>query len=132
MLELPSRCHLTVPDPMSNIARNMNLEPTIPPKSGQIMPRLPRISRDLDTAAGWLRELGAIYRCARRNQMPTEDASRLAFLCSAAGKLAKDVEQLRQLEAMGRQLDELQQRPPLTPYASYGADVIEQPEAQQP
>src|ERR1017187_7968638 len=103
---------------MTEAARNIELHEPVGPKSGQIMPRLPRISRNLNEPAGWLFEIAQIYRLARRGQLPTEDASRLAFLCSAAGKLAKDVEYLKYIAALGERFEKLQQLPP----AAYGSE----------
>jgi hypothetical protein len=94
----------------------MSLQAIAPRKGSQVMPRLPRIARNLHEPAGWLYELAAIYRLARRGQLQTEDASRLAFICSSAGKLAKDTEYLKYMAALGERFEKLQQLPP----AAYG------------
>jgi hypothetical protein len=103
---------------MTEAARNIELHEPVGRKSGQIMPRLLRISRNLNEPAGWLFELAQIYRLARRGQLATEDASRLAFICSSAGKLAKDTEYLRYIAALGERFEKLQQMPP----AAYGSE----------
>ena len=103
---------------MAELSRNIELHEPVGRKSGQIMPRLPRISRNLNEPAGWLFELAQIYRLARRGQLATEDASRLAFICSSAGKLAKDTEYLRYIAALGERFEKLQQMPP----AAYGSE----------
>lgn len=68
--------------------------------------RMPRISRDLTKAGSWLRELGSIYRLARRGVLEPETASRLAFICSNAGKLASSLEELDKLEDIRKQLEQ--------------------------
>jgi len=100
------------------------------------MPALPRISRDLDKASGWLTELASIYRSARRGQLATDDASRLAYLCSQAGRLAKDVQELKELAQIRDDLQSEPQHVPQIDYTSSDADaatsvsVIEDIEAQ--
>ena len=98
-----------MPELMSASEKIMSLQATPTPKAA-LMSRPPRISRNLDEVAGWLAELASLYRAARRNQLDTQDASRLGYLCGVAAKLARDLEELRQLEKMGKDFAELQQR----------------------
>ncbi len=69
--------------------------------------KLARVCRDLNSAAGWLKELSSIYRSARRGQLDSSEASRLAYIASVASKLARDLEELRHVETLQRQLAEL-------------------------
>src|SRR5579862_4704161 len=89
---------------MTNISSNGAVQhhPTV----GVLM-KAPRISRDLGSAEGWLREMAGLYRQARRGQLSETSACRLAYLCSVAARLAKDVEELRQAEAIRAQLERL-------------------------
>jgi hypothetical protein len=89
---------------MSEATSITKLDQSPTPKSGQVVPPLPRISRNLDEVAGWLTELAALYRAARRGQIPTEQATRLGYLCGVAAKLAKDLEELKRAEAIHAQL----------------------------
>jgi hypothetical protein len=117
-------------------AKIMSLPQSLSPTNGQLMPALPRISRDLDKASGWLTELASIYRSARRGQLATDDASRLAYLCSQAGRLAKDVQELKELAQIRDDLQSEPQHVPQIDYTSSDADaatsvsVIEDIEAQ--
>jgi hypothetical protein len=71
----------------------------------------PRINRHLDTAAGWLMELGSLYRQARRGQLLTSEACRLAYIAGAAAKLAQSMDELKAAEAIREQLTRLNHRP---------------------
>ena len=108
---------------MSASEKIMSLQATPTPKSA-LMPRPPRISRNLHEVSGWLAELASLYRAARRNQLDTQDASRLGYLCGVAAKLARDLEELRQLEKMGKDFEELRQRAALPNYSGdYGTSA---------
>jgi len=108
---------LSEPSSMTEAATNMRLPATVPPEKGQLLSTLPRIARNLDEPAGWLSELASLYRSARRGQLDTQDASRLAYLCAVAGKLARDVEQLRQVKDMMAILQQPQQGQPTLDYS---------------
>ena len=103
---------------MSANAKIMDLHAKEPRQVTQVLPKLPRIARNLHEPAGWLSELAQIYRLARRGQLATEDASRLAFICSQAGRLAKDTEYLKYIAALGERFEELQARGVLPVYAT--------------
>jgi len=106
---------------MSANAKNIALRESPPPKAAQIMPKLPRIARNLHEPAGWLHELSQIYRCARRQQLSTDDASRLAFICSQAGKLAKDTEYLRYIASLEKRLEDMGLQPAIQHLDDYGS-----------
>ena len=72
----------------------------------------PRVSRHLNTAAGWLHEMGKLYREARRRQLDSQEASRLAWICAQAAKLATEVENLREIEMLREQLAAIQAQSP--------------------
>src|ERR1019366_8285153 len=95
---------------MSANAKIMDLHAKEPRQVTQVLPKLPRIARNLHERAGWLFELAQIYRLAGQGQLATEDASRLAFICSQAGRLAKDTEYLKYIAALGERFEELQAR----------------------
>jgi hypothetical protein len=76
------------------------------------IPEPPRVSRHLNTAAGWLHEMGKLYREARRRQLDSSEASRLAWICAQAAKLATEVENLREIEKLREQLAALQAQAP--------------------
>jgi hypothetical protein len=94
---------------MARRARIKDLQPREPVTlDGNARLRLPRIARDLDQPRGWLHELAQLYRLARRNQMSVDDASRLAFLCAQAGKLAASVAELKYMASIEQQLKALE------------------------
>ena len=99
---------------MAEVAENIALRNTPTPRSGQLMPSMPRIARNLDEPAGWLAELAALYRGARRRQIDAGDASRLAYLCGVAAKLAKDIEELKQIDSIRRRLEQIEGQPSLS------------------
>jgi hypothetical protein len=73
----------------------------VPQQSSGVPVQLPvRVTRRLDTAEAWLRELATLYRDARRGRLHTDDASRLAYIAGVAAKLAKDVQELQQNDAL--------------------------------
>jgi len=83
------------------------------PKGGPRLPlaaiaKPPRISRQLNTAAGWLEEMSKVYREARRRQLDSQEAARLGWLCSNAAKLATAVDELRQIEKLTAELARVQ------------------------
>jgi len=107
---------------MSANAKNIALRESPPPKAAQIMPKLPRIARNLHEPAGWLHELSQIYRCARRQHLSTDDASRLAFICSSAGKLAKDTQYLKYVASLEERLKAMGLQSAIQHFDDYSAD----------
>jgi len=93
-------------------AKEKKNAPRPPAAAGVVMPpiRLTRVCRDLNSAQGWLRELSSIYRNAKRGLLDSAEASRLAYICSVASKLARDLEELKHVETLQAQLRELQGR----------------------
>ena len=71
-------------------------------------PRRGRIRAPLTTSAGILHELSRVYRAARRGELPTSEASRLAFVLGTMAKIVESVvfeERLDRLERMnGREI----------------------------
>ena len=83
----------------SKVVSALGLDPTVMPVAapGTLLPRPPRVVRDLNTASGWLKELASIYRSARRGQLDSSEASRLAYIAGVASKIARDVQELREI-----------------------------------
>jgi hypothetical protein len=75
--------------------------------------RPPRIARNLNQAQGWLKELGNIYREMRRGQLASTCGTRLAYVASVGARLAKDLEDLKEAEAIRAQLERLGHAPPV-------------------
>lgn len=75
--------------------------------------RPPRVTRNLSTPEAWLVELGAIYREARRHELPTQTAARLAWIASQGSKLAREIQELRQLRQLQEQLARLEGQGPV-------------------
>ncbi len=67
-------------------------------------PRRPgRIRVPLNTATGILHELSRVYRAARRGELPTTEATRLAFVLGTMAKIVEATsfeERLDRLEAL--------------------------------
>ncbi len=80
---------------MANRNPLMSLPNPVPQPAAELVPRPARIGRDLQTPAGWLREMGILYRLG---------------LCQSAGRLAKDIEELRELQTANQTLRDLQAR----------------------
>ncbi len=62
---------------------------------------------ELNTVEHWHRELADIYRRARIGDMRHEDASRLAWIAKEAARIAGTVEELKELESLRHQLQQL-------------------------
>lgn len=73
----------------------------------------PRVARHLDQAQGWLTEMAALYREARRGLLPESSACRLAYIASQGARLAKDLEELKAAETIRAQLERLGQAAPV-------------------
>jgi hypothetical protein len=86
----------------------------ITPPGGPVVVRPPRVTRNLVEPASWLTELGAIYRAARRGELPTTQATRLAYIAGVAAKLSRELAELKQAAALQQQLERLGVGP--TPY----------------
>ena len=56
--------------------------------------------------------MGKLYREARRRQLDSQEASRLAWICAQAAKLATEVENLREIEMLREQLAAIQAQSP--------------------
>jgi hypothetical protein len=95
---------------VSQISR-VPLDPTRVVRGVEVW-RPPRIARNLDRASGWLTELAALYRQARRGQLPTTQATRLAYIASCGAKFARDVEELKAVSAIQEQLTRIGAAPP--------------------
>jgi hypothetical protein len=59
----------------------------------------PRVGR-LDSLLAVRRELARVYRDARRGQVPTQDAARLAFILATIGKLIEGSELAQKIEKL--------------------------------
>lgn len=71
-----------------------------------------RRTRELDTLSGCQVEISDIYRQARKGKLPTHVATRLAFIASTAAKLARDLQELHEVESIRHQLEALGRSPP--------------------
>lgn len=72
-----------------------------------------RIGR-LETAADWHDQLADLYKRARCGDMEKTDASRLAWICSEGAKLSRSIAELRELETLREQLQQLNGGAPLS------------------
>jgi hypothetical protein len=75
--------------------------------------KAPRIARNLDQAEGWLKELGTLYREARRGVLPPAAATRLTYIASVGARMAKDVAELREVESIRKQLEAIGRAAPV-------------------
>lgn len=76
--------------------------------SGQLMAPV-RVGR-LETVAQWRREVGRIYRAARRGDLNPSDATKLTFIADVGAKLAKYEQELKELNALREQVARLEGR----------------------
>jgi hypothetical protein len=83
----------------------------LPPTVEVISP--PRVARNLQEPASWLRELSQIYRDARQGRLGSQAACRLAYIASVSAKLAKDLAELKQYAAIHEQLQRIETTPPI-------------------
>ena len=60
-----------------------------------VLAKLPRVARDLRDPESWLKELGVLYRAARRGELLLEEATKLAYVAGNAAKLARELGELR-------------------------------------
>src|SRR5205823_4121288 len=77
-----------------------------------VLGRAVRVSRYLDQTVGWLKELSTIYREARRGELAESSACRLTYIASVGARMAKDVQELKEVEAIRAQLERLGAAPP--------------------
>lgn len=66
----------------------------------QELARHPTRVRRLNSLAGVRRELCKLYWDAREGQIPTQDASRLAFILSALARIIESGELVRRIERL--------------------------------
>ena len=74
--------------------------------------KLPRVGRDLNSLQGLLHEMQTLYRAARRRQLDSAEASRLVWIISEAAKIARHLQEQRDIEKLQAQLAGLQGRQP--------------------
>jgi hypothetical protein len=72
-----------------------------------VVARRERRRTRIDTLADCQIELSDIYRQARRGRLPSYVATRLAFIVSTAAKLARDLAEMKEVEAIRAQLERI-------------------------
>jgi hypothetical protein len=71
-------------------------------------PRPPRVAYKLDTPRAWLKELGNVYRAARKGIIPIEHLSRFAYACNIAGSKAYQCEYGEYLKSIDERLKRIE------------------------
>jgi len=66
-----------------------------------------RVGR-LDTVDEWRKEIAKVYREMRFGKIRTDEGTRLTYVANVAAQLAKIAQELRELEVLRKQLEQLQ------------------------
>jgi polyhydroxyalkanoate synthesis regulator phasin len=99
---------------------------TLPPRVVTVETAAERqvVGNRLMTVTEWRREISKIYREMRSGKIRSEEGTRFVWVSEVGARLAKMQEELESIEALRRQLEEMQQLQGVLPTALLPHDSV--------
>jgi hypothetical protein len=92
----------------------------------------PPVAYRLETLRAWLKDLGVVYRAARKGHIPLEDLSRYAYAANIGASKAYQLEMIEKIEAMHARLDAMEGRTDTPTYAGLDPAIEDMARSMEP